>query len=603
MKTCQSTTSHRLSRFITPLLMGASFILPLVASEAFAGKRVALVVGANEYVHTQALGNAVADSRLVATTLSEIGFEVIAIENPNVDAFYNGLDQFKRIAPYSEVAIVYFAGHGIEVDDRNYLLPIDAELTEPGQLRSQTVALDTVLSDMAEVRVDAKVVILDCCRNNPLSGRSWMKTRAAGSGLKEVIDTDLPEATLLLYSAMPGAVALDGTNGNSPFTEALSKRLKEPGQHLFDAIYNVSDDVVTATGSKQEPWIKTYGGARTLRTLVLLPLGSNPATTPSTTVSPAPVTVASSGSAMPASAPVASAQVPVAQTPVATAPVTTAPALSPTPVPTSIPATAPTATNLTTAPVASLPGLPATQPSAPAMLPTSTVPPTTTAATTTTLPPALPAPMPQLGSTTPPAAAPALPQIGNGTPPPAPAIMISLPGRGYFNNEEIFQYSPYASYNAYSKTEIIRDAQRKLTGSGTPDGQMGGNTQTAIQDYQRSHGLTVTGLLDGPTLYSLGLYGRSEQYPPTAPKPTYPPKPTYTPAPPSRTYADTPPTRTYRPEYDDDDDDDDDDDKKYKSDDDDDYKPKRSRESSATDQQIKDVMRSKAIQRVTRGGH
>lgn len=472
------------------LLLGMMFFSP---ASADAGKRFALVIGANNYTHAPVLQNAVSDSRLVAATLKGIGFEVVALENSGVDSFYEGLENLKRLSAHAEVGLVYFAGHGIEVDGKNYLLPVDAELEAPGQLRSQTVALETVLRDMEEARIDAKVVILDCCRDNPI-GRSWMKTRSIGRGLGlgEVTDTDLPEASLILYSAGPGEVALDGTGKNSPFTEALSKRLQEPGQHILEAFYKVSDDVVEVTGARQEPWVKSDGAGRTFRTLVLVPESAGGSNSPA-----APATVSSATTGMP-SAPV---NTPVLET--------------------AALGTQAMAGNTSVSPGASKADTDAT-------VPASTL--TPGSQTSTTLPPATAsvgatAPLPPSDATvetmksvnkTEPANEEAS-KVGSSTVAPATAaIQLELPPSGYFSNSEVFKGSPYESFNDYTRRKILREAQEKLAGSGTPDGSMGKNTQSAIQKYQQSKSLPLTGLLDLATLESLALTGRTEENPPAS---------------------------------------------------------------------------------------
>lgn len=261
----------RLGRYTGVMILVATlgFIASVTAEE-----RIALVLGNDTYLHAPALKNAVADSRLIASALKESGFEVIALENAGVERFYEGLEEMKRRSSLAKIGLVYFAGHGVEVEGKNYLLPVDAELNSAGQLRTQAVALETVLSDLTEVRFPAKLVILDCCRDNPLS-RSWISSRSAGRGLGEVADGDLPEASMVMFSAGPGQVALDGAGDNSPFTGALVNRLRVPGQSIFEAFLGTSDDVVAATGRRQEPWVKFDGAGRAFRELVFLPEGAS----------------------------------------------------------------------------------------------------------------------------------------------------------------------------------------------------------------------------------------------------------------------------------------------------------------------------------------
>mgnify|MGYP000906934689 CR=1 FL=1 len=251
----------------------ASILAFCLLPSSDASERVALVVGNDAYRHAPKLRNAVADSRLVATVLKEAGFEVIALEDAGVEAFYEGLERMKTLSGRARVGLVYFAGHGMEVEGRNYLLPVDAELSTSAQLRTQAVSLDAVLEELAATRLPAKLAILDCCRDNPLS-RSWLGSRSSGGGLGELKDGDLPDATMVMFSAGPGQVALDGVGANSPFTGALAARLRQPGQSVFEAFLGTSDDVVTATGSRQEPWVKFDGAGRAFRDLVFVPGGT-----------------------------------------------------------------------------------------------------------------------------------------------------------------------------------------------------------------------------------------------------------------------------------------------------------------------------------------
>jgi uncharacterized caspase-like protein len=179
-------------------------LLWLLAAGSLCGaERVALVIGNNDYQHANPLTNPVRDARAVAEALGRLGFEVTRLENSTVEQFYEGIEKLKSSAGGAKVGLVYFAGHGVEVEGKNYLLPVDADLSSAAQLRTQAVALDTVLADLGAARLPAKMVILDCCRNNPLT-RSWMGTRSAGSGLAEVKDTVLPDATMVMFSAGPG---------------------------------------------------------------------------------------------------------------------------------------------------------------------------------------------------------------------------------------------------------------------------------------------------------------------------------------------------------------------------------------------------------------
>lgn len=413
----------RILQKVLPVLLAL-----LMSSALHASERVALVIGVDEYQSAAQLKNAVSDAKLVSEVLKKADFDVIALENPGIDSIYRGLEQLKRRGPTASVAIVYFAGHGIEVQGKNYLLPVDVELADAVQLRSQTIALRTVLSDLQEARFPAKVVILDCCRDNPLQ-RSWMTSRSLGRGLAPLMDTDMPDASLVVYSASPGRAALDGSDGNSPFTKALAVRLQQPGLDLFQAFLKTSDDVADSTAGTQEPWIKMDAAGRAIRKLVLVPESD-------TGVEP--------------SAP-------------------------------SVPKERIAAKE----PDQSKPEKEVDMPPA-AMKTESQIGQVSTGKPTFSDTEASPAP--------------------HGKPAP-----LELPSRGYFSNAEVFESGPYAKYNSYSKTKILRKAQEMLPGSGEPDGQMGPNTQVALQAYQEEQSLPVTGRLDNATIEKMKLGGLPDE--------------------------------------------------------------------------------------------
>ncbi|MEM7697134.1 MAG: caspase family protein, partial [Verrucomicrobiota bacterium] len=255
---------------------------------------IALVIGNDDYRFGVPLNNAVNDAESIAAVLKDCGFEVLLHRNLGIDGFYGALDEFKTRARSAEVGLIYYAGHGVEVDQKNYLLPIDARLDNAAQLRSQTVSVPSLLNDLNATRLPAKLLILDCCRDNPLN-RSWMLTRSVGEGgLGEVSDVELPDATMIMFAAAPGKPALDGRDGNSPFTSALMQHLPEPGVSAFDAFLAVSDTVASATAERQIPWIKFDGAGRAFR---LFKMSGDSATTsgpnmadrpPSPPVSPVP---------------------------------------------------------------------------------------------------------------------------------------------------------------------------------------------------------------------------------------------------------------------------------------------------------------------------
>jgi len=217
---------------------------------ADAPRRVALVVANGNYLHAGSLKNPVNDAQLVAGALKNAGFQIVDA-NPNlgIGPFRDALRRFRSNAVGAQVALVYYAGHGIEARGKNWLIPTDAVLGDDADLDYEAIDLDLVLS--ATEGANMRVVVLDACRNNPF-GHAWKRaTRAVGEGLAPVDVDDV----LVIYSAGPGQTASDGRGANSPFAEALAKRLPQQGLPIQLLGGLVRDDVLRATGDKQRPFI------------------------------------------------------------------------------------------------------------------------------------------------------------------------------------------------------------------------------------------------------------------------------------------------------------------------------------------------------------
>ena len=232
---------------LTAVLVAFVFIGQVRAD---APRRVALVVANGDYAHAGSLKNPVNDSQLIANALKTAGFQVVDA-NPNlgIGAFRGALRRFRTNAVGAQVALVYYAGHGIEARGKNWLIPTDAVLQDDADLDYEAIDLDLVLS--ATEGANMRVVILDACRNNPF-GHTWKRAqRAVGEGLAPVDVDDV----LVIYSAGPGQTASDGRGANSPFAEALAKRLPQAGLPIQLLGGLVRDDVLRATGDHQRPFI------------------------------------------------------------------------------------------------------------------------------------------------------------------------------------------------------------------------------------------------------------------------------------------------------------------------------------------------------------
>src|SRR6266478_7894727 len=243
--------SLKLHRF----LLAAALLL--VCQPAFAEKRVALVLGNSAYQNVAPLSNPVNDGAVIAAKLKEAGFDVVDSRHdlPAAET-RRALRDFADAARDADIAVVYYAGHGMEVDGTNYLIPVDAKLERDTDVYDEALSLERVLVAIEPAK-KLRLVILDACRDNPFS-RTMKRTvasRAIGQGLAKV-EPSSPNM-LIAYSAKAGSTAADGDGKNSPFTIALSRHLTTPGLDVRRAFGFVRDDVLKSTGNRQEPFV--YG--------------------------------------------------------------------------------------------------------------------------------------------------------------------------------------------------------------------------------------------------------------------------------------------------------------------------------------------------------
>src|SRR5947209_8270448 len=240
---------------LCPLLLAVALMFG--AEPAFAGKRVALVLANSAYQHAPPLTNPVNDGAVMAKTLKDAGFDVVdsrhdltALDTRRV------LREFADATRDADIAVVYYAGHGMEVDGANYLIPVDAKLERDTDVYDEALSLDRVLVAVEPAK-QLRLVILDACRDNPFAKqmKRTVASRAIGRGLAQ-IEPNSPNM-LIAYSAKAGSTALDGDTKNSPFTIALAKHLATPGLDVRRAFGFVRDDVLKATSNRQEPFV--YG--------------------------------------------------------------------------------------------------------------------------------------------------------------------------------------------------------------------------------------------------------------------------------------------------------------------------------------------------------
>ncbi len=239
------------------LLSMALLALVMVwVSPALAAKRVALVIGNSAYQSVDKLANPTNDAAAIAESLKRIGFSSIVYKTDlDYRDFRRALSQFSRLADGADIALIYYAGHGIEVDKRNYLLPVDARLQSARDVELEALSLDVVMTTL-EGATKLRLVVLDSCRDNPFRARMSDRagTRSVGRGLARV---EAPSNTLVAYAAREGTTADDGTGDHSPYTEALLSHLESPGLEINFLFRRVRDSVLAATGGRQEPFV--YG--------------------------------------------------------------------------------------------------------------------------------------------------------------------------------------------------------------------------------------------------------------------------------------------------------------------------------------------------------
>jgi uncharacterized caspase-like protein len=238
-------------------LIVLGFLLCLSADPASAEKRVALVIGVSDYQQAPRLPNPSRDAEAMTSLFRKAGFDVVVSKRDlGVADLRRTIREFSETSRDADIAVVYYAGHGIEVDGANYLVPADAKLVSDFDIEDEAISLERVLKALDPAK-RLRLVILDACRDNPFT-RTMKRTvasRAIGRGLAKIEPT--MSDTLIAYAAKAGAVAADGDGQNSPFAIALLKHITEPGLDLRIAFGRVRDDVLKSTGNRQEPFV--YG--------------------------------------------------------------------------------------------------------------------------------------------------------------------------------------------------------------------------------------------------------------------------------------------------------------------------------------------------------
>jgi uncharacterized caspase-like protein len=258
------------------VFVAAALAICFASQPALAGKRVALIIGNSNYQNVTPLTNPANDATAITDMFRKASFdEVISRRDLKFQEMRLALREFGDKARGAEIAVIYFAGHGLEVDGINYAVPIDAVLERDVDVQDEAIALNRMLL-AAEPANQLRLVILDACRDNPFTKK--MKRSIASRGVVSRglagVEANRPN-TFIAFAAKEGATAADGVGNNSPFSTALLKHLTRPGLDIRKAFGYIRDDVISATGGEQEPYTTNSLGGNDV-TLVPAPAAPPP---------------------------------------------------------------------------------------------------------------------------------------------------------------------------------------------------------------------------------------------------------------------------------------------------------------------------------------
>jgi uncharacterized caspase-like protein len=239
---------------IVSRLTFAAFVLCAMGSAAHAERRVALVIGNSAYRTVPALPNPAADAKLISDTLWSLGFEIVgggAQLDLDKEGFDDALRKFSEKLIGADVALFYYAGHGVETHGLNYLVPVDAHPADEGDVFMQMIGTSGILDRMEKSGARINLMLLDACRDNPFRDHG---VRSTTGGLAQM---PAPQGTLISFATQPRSVALDGDGGHSPYSLALAEAMQRPGSGLFRTFNEVGLAVEKATGGAQLPWVSS----------------------------------------------------------------------------------------------------------------------------------------------------------------------------------------------------------------------------------------------------------------------------------------------------------------------------------------------------------
>jgi hypothetical protein len=224
----------------------------LSGTRALADKRVALIVGNSKYSRINSLVNPSNDAPDLARTLEGLGFEVILRVDIGKGEFDRSLAEFARKSEGADTALFYYAGHGLQYQRQNFLLPTDIEVRDSADVEFQAIGLDRVLQAISRTS-GVKILILDACRDNPLAKQFVSRSVGDGGAARGLARIDRTEGLVIAYATAPDQVAQDGSGRNSPYTLALINRIREPGLEIGTMFRRVTNDVFEQTKGRQRP--------------------------------------------------------------------------------------------------------------------------------------------------------------------------------------------------------------------------------------------------------------------------------------------------------------------------------------------------------------
>ena len=252
-QTIQLVEGENRLRLIAYLTGGGEVTAPLVITYKkppviVLEKRLALVIGNSAYPTTSRLDNPVNDAKDMATTLTDLGFEVMLFTDLDKKKLRKAVEDFGfRLKAY-QIGLFFYAGHGISLNGQNYLVPIDASPQTAGDIEFDCEPADRIVSKMEDART-TNIIVLDACRNNPFE-----RSMSRGGGDGGLTQMNAPTGTIIAYATAPGKTAADGTGRNGLYTAALLKNLKVPNMPIERAFKQVRTEVMRLSNGRQQPW-------------------------------------------------------------------------------------------------------------------------------------------------------------------------------------------------------------------------------------------------------------------------------------------------------------------------------------------------------------